>query len=183
MKLSTLKGLAIGVMAALIVPALAATVTTVYLNGGTPGTAGHYAVFTTDGLGIQDGGGQVNKFIAASWISGMTLQAKTVPVAHFAVASTVTGAICRPEVVAGGTADADVFYTPSGTPAACGAGTKINTTACHAGTGGTAFTVQNMGTTNTAIPANSDVCAVFSNDAAWTTTAGTGFVQIATTTP
>jgi len=113
----------------------------------------------------------------ASWIAGVTLQNTKVPLGHIGIwpvyALTAT---CRPEVTTGGTSSIDIYYTASGTGCAAGGATKINTTSCNGN--GTALTLQTLGVTNTIIPANSDICAVFSNDAAWSGTTSTGNIQL-----
>jgi hypothetical protein len=111
----------------------------------------------------------------ASWIAGVTLQNAKVPLGHIGIwpvyALTAT---CRPEVLTGGTSSIDIYYTASGT--GCASGTKINTTSCNGNSG--ALALQNMGVTNLVVPANSDICAVFSNDAAWSGTTSTGNIQL-----
>ena len=111
----------------------------------------------------------------ASWIAGVTLQNAKVPIGHIGIwpvyALTAT---CRPEVLTGGTSSIDIYYVASGT--GCASGTKINTTSCNGNSG--ALALQNMGVTNLVVPANSDICAVFSNDAAWSGTTSTGNIQL-----
>jgi hypothetical protein len=62
-----LSGLAIGLSIGLVGSAFGVTATTVYLSGGTAGTPGHVAVFTSDGFGIQDGGAAVAVGAANTW--------------------------------------------------------------------------------------------------------------------
>jgi hypothetical protein len=158
--------------------AIAADVRAPYINGGSL-TANAIVTATSDGLGIQTGGTQATQYIRIAWVTGMTLQNVKVPLGDIPVAATATGATCRAEVVTGGTSTADIYYAASGT--ACASGTKINTTSCNGN--GTAFTNQALSITNASIPANSYICVVFSNDAAWTSTPGTGDIRLGYTNP
>ncbi len=68
----TIKGVALGFLLGSTGVAFAATVTSVYLSGGTPMTAGHVAVATSDGLGIQDGGAAVATSSTLTWTGAQT---------------------------------------------------------------------------------------------------------------
>jgi hypothetical protein len=158
--------------------ALAADVRAPYINGGSL-TANAIVTATSDGLGIQTGGIQATNYARASWVTGMTLQNVAIPLAFVPTASTATGATCRPEVLTGGTSTANIKYAASGT--SCASGTTINTSPCNGNVSAT--THQSLSITTASIPANSDICVVFSNDAAWTSTPGIGNIQLGYTSP
>jgi hypothetical protein len=151
-----------------------------YIVSGTL-TPNAVVVGGSDGVSVAAGSSSyVSKYFDASWIAGVTVQNVKVPIGNLGGGTaTATSATCRPEVLTGGTSTADIYYAASAT--ACAAGTKINTSSCNGNTG--AATTQSMGITNSAIPANSAICVVFSNDAAWTSTPGTGNIQLHFTQP
>jgi hypothetical protein len=174
----SIKDLAIGLLLGTAGVALAATVTTPYLSGGTAMTSGHAVMATSDGFGIQDSGvaiASLNKVVyPLSWTAGMNLATNDIPMGFTGLAATAQAAVCVPEVLAGGAATIDIYYAPSGT--ACTSGTKINTNACNANTGAT--TEFNMGVTNSSIPINSTICA---HATGFGTTNGSGVVQLTVT--
>jgi hypothetical protein len=77
---------------------------------------------------------------------------------------TITGIVCRPETLAGGTATVDLVKAASAT--AITGGTTLNTTACNANSG--AATVQDLGVTVSTLAANDTIGLKSAQTTIWT---------------
>ena len=144
---------------AAIIPAGATTIIT------TSGSSGTGAFFATKGTPQR---------VELSWASGQNLAGSTaISIGRQGQMGTVTGIVCRPDTVVGGTATIAVWTAPSGT--ALTAGTKINTTDCNANTG--AATEQSLGVASATIPAGNWI-GIAATGAGWSTSTGAGGLQV-----
>ena len=131
----------------------------------TTGSSGTGAFFATKGSARQ---------AELSWASGQNLAGSVaISIGRQGQAGTITGIVCRPDTVVGGTATIAVWTAPSGT--ALTAGTKVNTTDCNANTG--AATEQSMGVASASIPAGNWV-GIAATGAGWATSTGAGGLQV-----